>query len=183
MNMALARSVKISDPGDSDFREGQIVLKDELNAVNEKLDDDGKAPARGRKPKPATAATQLLGITKAALQSESFISAASFQETTKVLTEAALGSAIDTLNGLKENVILGHLIPAGTAFKPFFEMQVDHLGEPIEEEIREVTMAMTRRIDRSSYERSRTRRVRRSWPNQSRECAADRRDRCVCCWA
>ncbi len=148
MNMALAKSVKISDPGDSDFREGQIVLKDELNAVNEKLDDDGKAPARGRKPKPATAATQLLGITKAALQSESFISAASFQETTKVLTEAALGSAIDTLNGLKENVILGHLIPAGTAFKPFFEMQVDHLGEPIEEEIREVTMPGGPEMDR-----------------------------------
>src|SRR4029450_588106 len=67
--------------------------------------------------KPATASTQLLGITKAAVQSSSFISAASFQETTKVLTEAALAGKVDTLIGLKENVILGHLIPAGTGFK------------------------------------------------------------------
>jgi DNA-directed RNA polymerase subunit beta' len=67
----------------------------------------------------ATASTQLLGITKAAVQSSSFISAASFQETTKVLTEAALAGRTDYLVGLKENVILGHLIPAGTGFKLF----------------------------------------------------------------
>ena len=73
-------------------------------------------PAKGTKPKPATASTQLLGITKAAVQSDSFISAASFQETTKVLTEAALAGKVDYLVGLKENVILGHLVPAGTGF-------------------------------------------------------------------
>ena len=81
----------------------------------------------------ATAKTLLLGITKASLQSESFVSAASFQETTKVLTEAAMAGKEDTLVGLKENVILGHLIPAGTAFKPYLDMTLAHMGEPVEE--------------------------------------------------
>ena len=98
----------------------------------------GGTPAKGKKPRPATAKTLLLGITKASLQSESFISAASFQETTKVLTEASLAGKIDNLRGLKENVILGHLIPAGTAFRPHLEMKVKHLVEaplpkPLEE--------------------------------------------------
>ncbi len=139
-NERLAKSVKVSDAGDSDCSEGQIVLKSELTTKNDSLEEENKAPAKGRRPKPATGATQLLGITKAALQSESFISAASFQETTKVLTEAALGSAMDHLRGLKENVILGHLIPAGTAFRPHAAITVAHLGEPIEEEPSEVRM-------------------------------------------
>jgi len=81
----------------------------------------------------------LLGITKASLWSESFIAAASFQETTKVLTEASLAGKIDRLHGLKENVILGHLIPAGTAFKPHLEMKVKHLVEaPLPKEFAEV---------------------------------------------
>ena len=80
--------------------------------------------AKGLKPKMATASTQLLGITKASVQSSSFISAASFQETTKVLTEAALGGRTDNLVGLKENVILGHLIPAGTGFHTVQESEV-----------------------------------------------------------
>jgi DNA-directed RNA polymerase subunit beta' len=80
--------------------------------------------AKGTKPKMATASTQLLGITKASVQSSSFISAASFQETTKVLTEAALAGRTDYLVGLKENVILGHLIPAGTGFKTIQESEV-----------------------------------------------------------
>ena len=71
-----------------------------------------------------------MGITKASLSSDSFISAASFQETTKVLTEASLSGKLDTLRGLKENVILGHLVPAGTAFKPYLDMRVKHLVEP-----------------------------------------------------
>src|SRR5688572_25013000 len=75
-------------------------------------------------PDKADREVQLLGITKAAVQSDSFISAASFQETTKVLTEAALASKVDYLVGLKENVILGHLIPAGTGFKTHQEAQV-----------------------------------------------------------
>ena len=88
------------------------------------MKDAGGTPAQWTKPKPATASTQLLGITKAAVQSESFISAASFQETTKVLTEAALAAKRDNLVGLKENVILGHLIPAGTGFKVHQESDV-----------------------------------------------------------
>ena len=81
-------------------------------------------PSKGTKPKGATASTQLLGITKAAVQSSSFISAASFQETTKVLTEAALAGKTDNLVGLKENVILGHLVPAGTGFHTFQDAEV-----------------------------------------------------------
>ena len=83
-----------------------------------------------------------MGITKASLHSDSFIAAASFQETTKVLTQAALAGRVDRLRGLKENVILGHLIPAGTAFKPYLEMKLKHLAEaPLPkgfEEVKEV---------------------------------------------
>ncbi|MEE9370781.1 MAG: DNA-directed RNA polymerase subunit beta' [Sedimentisphaerales bacterium] len=129
-NERLANSVKITNVGDaSDLKEGQIVSRDELASINEKIEALGGTPAKGRKPKPATAKTLLLGITKASLQSESFIAAASFQETTKVLTQASLSGKIDELCGLKENVILGHLIPAGTAFKPHLEFKVKHLVE------------------------------------------------------
>jgi len=130
-NERLARSVRIADPGDTEFKEGEVVLKTRLAEVNEEIDEQGGEPARGKRPRPATATTMLLGITKASLSSESFISAASFQETTKVLTEASLSSKVDRLRGLKENVILGHLIPAGTAFKPYLKMGVRQVGEPI----------------------------------------------------
>ena len=93
----------------------------------------GGTPAKGKKPKSATASTQLLGITKAAVQSNSFISAASFQETTKVLTEAALAGKVDKLVGLKENVILGHLIPAGTGFRIFQDAEVNYRREAMQE--------------------------------------------------
>ncbi|MCE5186706.1 MAG: DNA-directed RNA polymerase subunit beta' [Planctomycetaceae bacterium] len=129
-NVLLARSLKISDAGDTDLEVGQIATKEQIEAANEKAEMLGGSPAKGKKPRPATANTLLLGITKAALQSESFLSAASFQETTKVLTEAALGGINDELRGLKENIILGHLIPAGTAFKPYLDMKVKHLAEP-----------------------------------------------------
>jgi DNA-directed RNA polymerase subunit beta' len=139
-NERLANSVKISNVGDTtDLDEGQIVSKENLAGINEKVETIGGAPAKGRKPKPATAKTLLLGITKASLQSESFIAAASFQETTKVLTAASLSGKIDRLYGLKENVILGHLIPAGTAFKPHLEIKVKHLAEaPLPKEFAEV---------------------------------------------
>ncbi|MDZ4819736.1 MAG: DNA-directed RNA polymerase subunit beta' [Planctomycetota bacterium] len=123
-NQQLAQCLKISDKGDSDFAPGTIVPKDALEQVNAQIEALGGAPAKGVKPKPATASTQLLGITKAAVQSSSFISAASFQETTKVLTEAALAGKVDNLVGLKENVILGHLIPAGTGFGLFQKSEV-----------------------------------------------------------
>ncbi|MHC4530174.1 MAG: DNA-directed RNA polymerase subunit beta' [Planctomycetota bacterium] len=139
-NEELANSVKITKTGDAtDLQEGQVISKDGLAAVNEKVGALGGEPAKGRKPKPATANTLLLGITKASLQSESFIAAASFQETTKVLTYASLAGKIDKLRGLKENVILGHLIPAGTAFKPHMDIKVKHLAEaPLPKEFAEV---------------------------------------------
>jgi DNA-directed RNA polymerase subunit beta' len=140
-NEKLTNSVKITSVGDAptvllrknelagELKDGQIISKKELASINEKIEMLGGTPAKARKTKPATAKTLLLGITKASLGSESFIAAASFQETTKVLTEASLAGKIDELHGLKENVILGHLIPAGTAFKPYLQMRIKHLVE------------------------------------------------------
>ena len=129
-NQQMADSVKISEPGDTDWAIGTIIDKAELEKSNEPILAIAGDPAQGERCRPATASTQLLGITKASLQSESFVSAASFQETTRVLTEASLAGKEDRLLGLKENVILGHLIPAGTAFKPYLDIQVKHLAEP-----------------------------------------------------
>jgi DNA-directed RNA polymerase subunit beta' len=138
-NEKLTNSVKITNAGDAaDLKVGQIVDKKELAGINEKIELIGGTGATGKKPKPATANTLLLGITKASLWSESFIAAASFQETTKVLTEASLAGKVDELHGLKENVILGHLIPAGTAFKPYLDIKVKHLVEaPLPKEFEE----------------------------------------------
>ncbi len=138
-NEKLTNSMKVIDPGDvTELQAGQIIDKKDMAAINEKIEGVGGRGATGRKPKPATAKTLLLGITKASLWSESFIAAASFQETTKVLTEASLAGKIDELHGLKENVILGHLIPAGTAFKPYLNMKVKHLVEaPLPKEFEE----------------------------------------------
>jgi len=138
-NEKLTNSIKITNPGDAaDLVVGQVIDKKELAAINEKVELIGGNGATGRKPKPATAKTLLLGITKASLWSESFIAAASFQETTKVLTEASLAGKVDELHGLKENVILGHLIPAGTAFKPYLDIKVKHLVEaPLPKEFKE----------------------------------------------
>jgi DNA-directed RNA polymerase subunit beta' len=129
-NDAIGQSVRVVETGGTEFKEGQVVLKSEFKEANEGAEAAGKDPAKSKKPRPARGKTLLLGITKASLQSESFISAASFQETTKVLTEAALAGAVDMLVGLKENVILGHLIPAGTAFNPHLNLRLKHLAEP-----------------------------------------------------
>ena len=123
-NDKIASGLRITDKGDSEFAVGSVVPKDVLAQTNAQIEVLGGTPAKGTKPKPATASTQLLGITKASVQSSSFISAASFQETTKVLTEAALAGKVDNLVGLKENVILGHLIPAGTGFNTFQSAEV-----------------------------------------------------------
>ena len=132
------------DKGDSDFADGTIVPKDALEQVNAQIEALGGDPAKGTKPKPATASTQLLGITKAAVQSASFISAASFQETTKVLTEAALAGKVDNLVGLKENVILGHLVPAGTGFHTYQESEVRIRPEALEALAAEKDRVLTR---------------------------------------
>jgi DNA-directed RNA polymerase subunit beta' len=102
----MLQKVEITDPGESTLLNGEQVDQIELEQENAKLVAEGL--------KPATGVPVLLGITKASLQTRSFISAASFQETTRVLTEAAIQGKIDTLEGLKENVIVGRLIPAGT---------------------------------------------------------------------
>jgi DNA-directed RNA polymerase subunit beta' len=124
VNDRLKECVKIKDPGDSKFEMGKIVSKDAFEDERRRLEVEGKELPSFTSPTPATCSTQLLGITKAAVQSESFISAASFQETTKVLTEAALAGKVDYLVGLKENVILGHLVPAGTGFRTHQEAEV-----------------------------------------------------------
>jgi len=132
VNDNVTKCVRITEKGDSEYAEGTIVPKDVLEQMNAQIEALGGTPAKGVKPKPATASTQLLGITKASVQSSSFISAASFQETTKVLTEAALAGKIDRLVGLKENVILGHLIPAGTGFNTFQSAEVRVRPEALE---------------------------------------------------
>ncbi len=102
----MLQKVDITDSGDTDFLSGDQVDRIEMDEANERAIEEGKRPATGT--------PVLLGITKASLQTRSFISAASFQETTRVLTEAAVNGKVDTLEGLKENVIVGRLIPAGT---------------------------------------------------------------------
>ncbi len=102
----MLQKVEITDPGDTDLLKGEQVDRQELDEMNIKIERAGKRPASGR--------PVLQGITKASLQTRSFISAASFQETTRVLTEAAILGKTDELDGLKENVIVGRLIPAGT---------------------------------------------------------------------
>ncbi len=102
----MLKKVEIKNSGDSDYLPGEIIDRFKLENVNEELIKNGKKPAVGER--------VLMGITKASLQTESFISAASFQETTRVLTDAAIKGKVDTLAGLKENVIVGRLVPAGT---------------------------------------------------------------------
>jgi len=115
----------VLDPGDSQtYEEGDIITAREMRGENSSLERQGLKMMVLREAKPATASQVLQGITRAALKTNSFISAASFQETTKVLSEAAIRGRVDTLEGLKENVICGHPIPAGTGQKEFQEILV-----------------------------------------------------------
>ena len=107
----MLKRVRVEKQGDSDLLPGALISWRELDEINEKLEAEGKEPA--------TATQELLGITKAALATDSFLSAASFQETTKVLTDAAIKGKVDPLHGIKENVIIGQLIPAGTGMKQY----------------------------------------------------------------
>jgi DNA-directed RNA polymerase subunit beta' len=118
-NERIENMVVILDPGQSKFKAGQLVSKAKFREINAELTRKGKKTMKSRDAEPATFDNVLLGITHAALSTESFISAASFQETTKVLTNAATEAKVDTLNGLKENVVMGHLIPAGTGLKKY----------------------------------------------------------------
>jgi DNA-directed RNA polymerase subunit beta' len=132
----MLKKVTVVDPGDSDLLPGSAVNKFLFRNINQEL--------MKAKKKPASAEPLLLGITKASLQSDSMISAASFQETTKVLTEAALSGKRDNLLGLKENVILGHMVPTGTGFKDYHRTKVVKAAEPVpevEEPVKEETGA------------------------------------------
>ena len=121
----MLKKIRIEDNGDTEFLPGTLVDVLDFEEVNEQLEKEGKTPAEGKQ--------VMLGITKASLATESFLSAASFQETTKVLTEAAIKGKVDHLVGLKENVIIGKLIPAGTGLKRYSEIKLDS-GMPEEEE-------------------------------------------------
>ncbi|MFZ2873270.1 MAG: DNA-directed RNA polymerase subunit beta' [Phycisphaerales bacterium] len=126
-NREIEQYARITEVGGTEFKMGELVTKAAIKEANAKAEAAGKEGAKARRAKPATGRTLLLGITKAALSSDSFLSGASFQESTKVLTEASLRGAVDTLVGLKENVLLGHLIPAGTGFRRYQEIRVKPL--------------------------------------------------------
>jgi DNA-directed RNA polymerase subunit beta' len=132
-NRDIENFVRISEVGGTDLKLNELVTKAVIKEANARAEAAGKEGAKAKRARPASGRTLLLGITKASLQSESFLSGASFQETTKVLTEASLRGASDFLVGLKENVLLGHLIPAGTGFRPYQEIRVKPLVQ-IEED-------------------------------------------------
>ena len=116
--------VIVNDPGDSDLESDTMIERVEFLDINKELKADGKEVATYKKPKPATFEPILMGITRASLNTESFISAASFQETTRVLTDASTAGKTDYLQGLKENVAVGRLIPAGTGTPGIEDMLV-----------------------------------------------------------
>jgi DNA-directed RNA polymerase subunit beta' len=124
----MMRWVRVEDIGDTEFLPEEVVDKFKFRAENQKTEDAGGRPAQGK--------AVLLGITKASLSTDSFISAASFQETTRVLTEAAINGKVDYLRGLKENVIMGRLVPAGTGMEFYRRTRIageDIVEEPIPE--------------------------------------------------
>jgi len=136
----MLRKVRITNPGDTDFLWGEQVSRQTFRRVNEQMTQEGRRTAEAQ---PA-----LLGITKAALETDSFISAASFQDTTRVLTESATMGRVDELRGFKENVILGHLIPAGTGFPLHRYLKLVPLCDPIsDEEMEKLEQEKKQRMD------------------------------------
>jgi DNA-directed RNA polymerase subunit beta' len=137
-NETIRGMVVVTNPGDSKLKIDTLHERGEIDKVNEKLAKSGKGQVEFRPAQPATFQPLLLGITKASLTTDSFISAASFQETTRVLTEASIEGKVDNLLGLKENVIMGNLIPAGTGMTQYkrlrvqSEEQVDEMSEPLQ---------------------------------------------------
>ena len=119
----MLRKVRITEPGDTRFLWGEQVDRIEFEEENARVEKMGG--------KPADAKPILQGITKASLETESWLSAASFQDTTRVLTEAAAMAKVDYLRGFKENVIMGHIIPAGTGFWKYRHIRVKRLVEPV----------------------------------------------------
>ena len=135
----MLKKIRIEDNGDTEFLPGTLVDVLDYEEENEKLIEEGKEPADGKQ--------VMLGITKASLATNSFLSAASFQETTKVLTEAAIKGKIDPLIGLKENVIIGKLIPAGTGMKCYSNIKLDTDLAEDEEEYDEDELELAEALD------------------------------------
>ena len=129
----MMKKVKIEDPGDTDFLPGAIVDKRDVKKANAAA--RAKAEENGVEAREATVTPVLMGITKASLATDSFLSAASFQETTRVLTDAAIKGKVDPLLGLKENVIIGKLLPSGTGMKCYSDVEVVDKSEPREMEL------------------------------------------------
>ena len=123
----MMRKIRIEDAGDTSMLPGEYIDIGEYNEENANVVAEGKEPAKGR--------PILLGITKASLATDSFLSAASFQETTRVLTDAAIKGKVDPLLGLKENVIIGKLIPAGTGMSRYRDVRVKYLTDVSADEI------------------------------------------------
>jgi len=121
----MLKKVKIDESGDTEFLPGSLQERREVNAINEKLIEEGKSPAEYTQ--------ELLGITKASLATDSWLSAASFQETTRVLTDASIKGKVDDLMGLKENIIIGKLIPAGTGMKRYNDVEIDYETKELED--------------------------------------------------
>jgi DNA-directed RNA polymerase subunit beta' len=135
-NEKISSMVYVDDKGDSRYKDNQLAPKTKVREVNSDLSKKSKKQMVVRDAYPATFEHVLLGITQAALSTESFISAASFQETTKVLANAATEAKIDNLLGLKENVVMGHLIPAGTGLKKYRNIMLKAEEVPVEEEVK-----------------------------------------------
>jgi DNA-directed RNA polymerase subunit beta' len=139
----MLRWVKIEEVGDTNFLLEQQVDKFRFRLENERVISNGGRPAIGR--------PLLLGITKASLSTESFISAASFQETTRVLTEASINGAVDNLRGLKENVIVGRLIPAGTGMEYYRNIslspELEEAAAKVQQEVAEAYEAAERELE------------------------------------
>ncbi len=155
-NAKIANKLVVTDPGDSLFREGSITDKKTVELINKDLRKAKKKPVKFRKAQPATFSPILLGITQAALTTKSFISAASFQETTQVLTDAAVAGKEDELLGLKENVIMGHLIPAGTGLRKYDDALLEVEEDEEEEKADEMTAETTGEIEGSGAEKEAT---------------------------
>ncbi|MDP6615465.1 MAG: DNA-directed RNA polymerase subunit beta' [Candidatus Marinimicrobia bacterium] len=128
-NERISQMVFVNEPGDSDLEPDSMIERSEFNEINKELKAEGRVTATYRKPRPATFEPILMGITQASLNTESFISAASFQETTRVLTDASTAGKTDYLQGLKENVAVGRLIPAGTGTPGIKNMLVGAVEE------------------------------------------------------
>ena len=136
VNDAIYGKYLVLEPGDSErYSMGDLVSARDMRSENSSLERQGRKGMTVRPAEPATARLMLQGITRAALRTGSFISAASFQETTKVLSEAAIRGRVDPLEGLKENVICGHLIPAGTGLSDYQDIVVGRKDEAVQDQL------------------------------------------------